>query len=231
MHGGRPARMHRARAGIPQKNLVLKDVRSGSQVGRRRKNATNRPSGLIAGCRFCPSPGTPASAPDTPIVEGVQGSRVPEQVSRRKTCDAATVTPGIMFDALETNTTYRPSALRVGIVLGPSACRPLGPSDAREVDGEHGSATPAQVSQTKMSSLRFVSSAIRLSAAETKATKRPEALILPRSLPALAWTPASSTETSAVDGRHSTVAPMQVSRRKMSALEFRLCQRGCPPAM
>src|SRR5438445_9706587 len=58
------------------------------------KNATNRPSGLIAGCRFCPSPGTPASAPDTPIVEGVQGSRVPEQVSRRKTCDAATVYAG-----------------------------------------------------------------------------------------------------------------------------------------
>jgi len=124
------------------------------------KNATNRPSGLIAGCRLGPSPGTSVSVTDTPIVEGVQSSRVPAQVSRKKTCDAAAITPGIMFDALEMNATYRPSALRVGIVLAPFACWPPRPTDARDVDGEHGSATPAQVSWTKMSSLRFVSSAI-----------------------------------------------------------------------
>jgi hypothetical protein len=59
-----------------------------------------------------------------------------------------------------------------------------------------------------------------LSAAETKATNRPEPLILPKSLFEFAWTPALSTDTSAVDGRHSLVAPMHVSARKMSSAEF-----------
>src|SRR5882672_8901623 len=112
------------------------------------RNATNRPSGLIAGCRLGPSPGTPVSVTDTPMVEGVQSSRVPPQVSRRKTSDPS-VTSGPMFDALETNATYRPSALRAAIVVVPSACRPVVPTDARLVDGEHGSTAPAQVSRTK----------------------------------------------------------------------------------
>src|SRR5882724_2554587 len=184
------------------------------------RNATNRPSELIAGCRLGPSPGSPVSVTDTPMVEGVQSSRIPPQVSRRKTSDPSVFTPGAMFDALETNARYRPSALTAAIVLAPSTCMPSALTDTRDVDGEHGSAAPAQVSRTKTSSLRFVSSTIRLSAAEAKATNRPELLILAKSLVELPWTPVLSTDRSVVDGWHWPVAPMQVSRRKMSALAF-----------
>ena len=60
----------------------------------------------------------------------------------------------------------------------------------------------------------------RLVASELKATKRPSALMDGTLLAAFAELPSEAMETRVVAGEQPAGAPMQVSRRKMSALEF-----------
>src|SRR5258708_12661446 len=98
------------------------------------------------------------SVPDTRMVEDVHGSRVPAHVSLRNTFGSPAFTPSVKLDASETNATYLPSALRVGIVLDPSASSPLGPTDTRAVETTHAIPPPTQVSRPKTSSLRFLPS-------------------------------------------------------------------------
>jgi len=74
------------------------------------------------------------------------------------------------FVAEDSNTTYRPFALRYGESLGPLANEPSAAMETSEVAGTQPVGAPAHVSRTKISPWPLDPPAIKLSAVEANET-------------------------------------------------------------
>src|SRR5438270_11109411 len=90
-------------------------------------------------------------------------------------------------------------------------------SDSLMLLGFHPAVAPMQVSRRKTSATPLVSPATRLLAEDSKATKRPSALMAAPTLLKLPCVPSPATDTRTVLGVQPAGAPEQVSRRKTSA--------------
>ena len=87
----------------------------------------------------------------------------------------------------------------------------------RVVEGMQSCPAPKQVSRRNAPAGAEEPSTTRFRAVEPKATKRPSALMEGESLAPLASSPPDVSETREVVGVHPVVAPMHVSRTKISA--------------
>ena len=154
---------------------------------------------------------------ETRIVLGVHPG-APRQVSRTKISRRPFVSPATKLVASDSKATKRPSGLIDGAPLSLLASPPAVSTETRTVLGVH-PAAPAQVSRTKTSKTALVSPATRLMASDSKATKRPSALIegLPLPVTPMASAPVLLTETRIVLGAQP-VAPMHVSCTKISLM-------------
>ena len=144
-----------------------------------------------------------ASAPPPPTLTR---SIVPFCRSARNTSAFPLVSPATIFEAVEKNTTYRPSGVKTGAQESPFAAAPPIAFVSKVV-------VSAARSCTKMSRMAFVSAATRLEAALTKATRSPSPDIVGIVDAPLAWALESPAEI-------SSVVPAALSRKKMSASPF-----------
>src|SRR4029450_6773852 len=140
-------------------------VSPATRSGSHELNATDRPSGVIAGeVLVLPNP------------EGVGATLMPSVVaatrSRTNTSDAPSLSPGTRVSAADANATKRPSALIDATSLLSSACAPALLRLTR-----CGAAVPPARSTTNTSLVKLVSPGTRLSAKELNATKRPSGVI------------------------------------------------------
>jgi len=158
------------------------------QVGRRRQEPTNRPSELIAGCRLAVHPAVPCRD-GTPMVEGVQSSRIPPQCLEKDFRSFGLHAGQCLTHWKERP--YRPSALRAPSCLPRPTCMPSALTDTRDVDGEQAPRRQHRYrGQKRLTEIR--SSTIRLSAAEAS-DEPPRAADLGKIAGELPWTPVLST--------------------------------------